>query len=244
MSPIIDLDAALGPFNTPSGRDSEWDTYNRGSGPSSRAKRMHSAAGMGNFGGPGMHYHRRAASSPEFENPRFGIRHLNSSSTMADVFEEDEEDEWEDAKAASDKESNGKVDDDDEGNSGIDIKVVDAEDMDSDQSMDWTVDGASKRGLKRKGSGLSEGDRRQAVSNLTPVNPGTLLKGEVILEEGPGSVEIADDSIPPRPDSRTRSSDSTATPPLRPKSAKDLAPVDVQSFTMQPPYLTDRKSVV
>jgi hypothetical protein len=193
---------------------------------------------MANFGGPGMHYHRRAASSPEFENPRFGIRHLNSSSTMADVFEEDEEDEWEDAKAASDKETSSKVEDDDEGGSGIDIKVVDAEDMHAGKAMDWTLDEASKRGLKRKGSGLSEGDRRQMIPSIPSANAGILLNDEVILEEGPNSVEIADDSIPPRPDSGARSSDSTATPPLPPKSAKDLTPVDIQLFSVQSPYLT------
>ena len=237
-SPIIDLDAALGPFNTPSGRDPEWDAFTRGAGPASRAKRMHSAAGMGNFGGPGMHYHRRAASSPEFENPRFGIRHLNSSSTMADVFEEDEEDEWEDAKATSDKASSTKIEDDDEGNSGIDIKVMDVEDMTVDQATEWTLEEASKRGLKRKGSGLSESDRRQAISSIPSLNSGNPLKDEVILEESMNTVEIADDSIPPRPDSRARSSDSTPTPPLQPKSAKDLTPVDIQSFSVQSPYLT------
>lgn len=67
MSPIIDLDAALGPFNTPMGYDSEWEASQRGSGPTKR--RMHSAAGVGGLVGP---YHRRAESAPEmvaFENP-------------------------------------------------------------------------------------------------------------------------------------------------------------------------------
>ena len=49
---------------------------------------------------------------------------------------------------------------------------------------------------------------------------------------------IADDSIPPRPDSGARSSDSTATPLFYPKFAKDLAPVDIQPFSVQSPYLT------
>jgi hypothetical protein len=239
MTPIIDLDAALGPFNTPSGRDSEWDAFHRGSGPIARAKRMHSAAGMGNFGGPGMHYHRRAASSPEFENPRFGIRHLNSSSTMADVFEEDEEDdEWEDSKPASDKENSGKVGDDEEGSSGIDIKVVDAEDMHANKEMDWTLDESSMRGVKRKGSGLSEGERRQATSSMKSTNSSASVKDEVIPEEPPSIVKVADDVNPPRPDSGAQSSDSTATPPLQPKPTKDLAPVDVQPFSLQPPYAT------
>ena len=239
MSPIIDLDAALGPFNTPSGRDAEWDAVNGTSGTSKRGKKMHSAAGMGNFLGPGMHYHRRAESAPEFENPRFGLHRLGSSSTMADVFEEDEEgDEWEDAKASSDKGSTTKVDDEEETGMGIGIKVVDADNMGSEK-LDWTVDESSlQRGVKRKGSGLSEGERRQVSSSSKSEHSSTSLKDEPILEESSSPVEIADDSIPPRPDSRAQSSDSTATPPFRPRPAKDLAPVDIQPFSLQPPYLT------
>jgi hypothetical protein len=234
MSPMIDLDAALGPFNTPSGRDAEWDAV-IGSVPTKKGKRMHSAAGMGNFGGPGMHYHRRAASSPELENPRFGMRHLNSSSTMADVFEEDEEDAWEDAKT-SDKDFSGKTDD--EEGSGIDIKVVDADDMDGEKTMDWTLDN-SKRGIKRKGSGLSEGDRRQLSSSMKSTQSSSSLKDEPIIEESTSPVEIFDDSYSMRPNSRAQSSDSTATPPFRARQPpKDLAPVDVQPFSLQPPYLT------
>lgn len=202
---------------------------------------MHSAAGMGNFGGPGMHYHRRAQSSPEFENPRFGMRHLKSSSTMADVFEEDEEDDaWEDAKASSDKDSFNKVDEDDETGLGIDIKVVDAENMHPDKAMDWTVDtgDSTMRGIKRKGSGLSEGERRHLGTSMKSTNSSTSLQEEIIMEESPSPLEIHDDSVPSTPDSRAHSSDSTATPPLRARPVKELAPVEIQPFTLQPPYLT------
>jgi len=236
MSPIIDLDAALGPFQTPTGRDSEWD-FAQGTGMKRGGKRMHSAVGMGGFGGPGMHYHRRAASSPELENPRFGLRHLNSSSTMDDVFEEPEEDDaWEDTKAASDKDSNGRVEDDETG-LGIDIKVVDAENN-ANQVMDWSLDsGSAMRGVKRKGSGLSEGDRRHLSASVKSTTSSTSLQEATIAEESPSPIEIVDDSIPPRPDSGAQSSDSTATPPFRPRH-KDLAPVDIQPFSLQPPYLT------
>ncbi|KAJ2900797.1 hypothetical protein MKZ38_002235 [Zalerion maritima] len=91
---IIDLDAALGPFNTPLPYNAEWEAAQRAGAPSKR--KLHSAAGMSNFSGPGGHYHRRAESAPEmapFEHGRFGIPHFGSSSTMADVFEEEEEDE-------------------------------------------------------------------------------------------------------------------------------------------------------
>lgn len=240
MSPIIDLDAALGPFNTPSVRDAEWDAVNGGSETTKKGRRMHSAAGMGNFGGPGMHYHRRAQSSPEFENPRLGIRHLHSSSTMADVFEEDEEEDgWEDAKT-SDRELDNKPDDDEEGVLGIDIKVVDAENMSLDKPMDWTIHNGSSsmRGVKRKGSGLSEGDRRHLGTSMKSTASSTSLQEEIITEESPSPIAVLDDSTPRRPESRAQSSDSTATPPFRAHPAKELAPVDIQPFTLQPPYLT------
>jgi len=191
-----------------------------------------------------MHYHRRAESAPEmvaFDNPRFGLHRLGSSSTMADVFEEDEEDdEWEDTKATSDKDSSGKVEDDEETGLGINIKIVDAEDMHIDKTMDWTLDEVSslQRGVKRKGSGLSEGDRRQASSSVKSEHSSTSLKDEPILEEPTSSVEIVDDAIPPRPDSGAQSSGSTATPPFRTRSGKDLAPVDIQPILLQPPFLT------
>ncbi|EAQ93402.1 hypothetical protein CHGG_01637 [Chaetomium globosum CBS 148.51] len=96
---MIDLDAALGPFNTPLPRNLEWEAAQKAGGLTK--KQLHSAAGMSRFTGPGMHYyHRRAESAPElvpFEGGRFGFRRFGSSSTMADVFEEDEEEEEEDS---------------------------------------------------------------------------------------------------------------------------------------------------
>lgn len=236
MSPIIDLDAALGPFNTPSSFGSDWDTSQRG-GTKKRA--MHSAAGLGGFTGPGMHYHRRAESAPEFENPRFGLHRLGSSSTMADVFEEDEDEEWEDAKASSDRESSNKVaDTEDEGETGlgIDIKVVDSDGMDSSKIMDFD-EASFQRGVKRKGSGLSEGDRRQMSSTKSEHSARSVID-EPIQEESPSPVEIVDDSLSSRPGSRAQSSDSTATPPFRPRLGKELPPVEIQPFSLHPPYPT------
>lgn len=95
ISPVIDLDAALGPFITSTEDIGSFiDTSQRAA---TRKRAMHSAAGLGGFSGPGMHYHRRAESAPEFENFRFGIHRLGSSSTtaMEDVFEEDEDEGWE-----------------------------------------------------------------------------------------------------------------------------------------------------
>ncbi|KUJ22877.1 uncharacterized protein LY89DRAFT_694092 [Mollisia scopiformis] len=232
MSPIIDLDAALGPFNTPSSFGDEWDSSQKGA---RRKKAMHSAAGLGGFTGPGMHYHRRAESAPEFENPRFGLHRLGSSSTMGmeDVFEEDEDEEWEDSKA-SDKEPSiktGEIEDEEETGLGIGIKVVDSDGLESDKSIDFE----DHRGIKRKDSNLSDG---RQVGSTKSLHSTTSLVDEPIEEESGSPVEIVDDSIPPRPDSGAQSSDSTATPPFRANAVKGLAPVEIQPFSLQPPYQT------
>lgn len=96
---MIDLDAALGPFNTPLPRNAEWEAAQRAGGMSKR--QLHSAAGMSRFTGPGMHYsHRRAESAPEMPPfNRTGLPRFGSSAAMADVFEEDEEEEDDDASS-------------------------------------------------------------------------------------------------------------------------------------------------
>ncbi|RFU26722.1 hypothetical protein B7463_g9608, partial [Scytalidium lignicola] len=240
MSPIIDLDAALGPFQTPSAFNSSYDPqFEASQKPGSSKRRMHSAAGMGGFVGPGMHYHRRAESAPEmvpFDFPRFGIHRLGSSSTMADVFEEDEEDEWEDTRA-SDKDSETKVDIEEETGLGIDIKVVEAEDEQSENIMDFSVKegSASLREVKRKGSAaLSEASSRQSNNHgIRSEHSNTSLKDEPIQEELSTQVEIVDDSLLPRPHSRAPSTNSTATPPFRPRIMKEISPMEVQSLSLQ-----------
>ncbi|RAK98582.1 putative cell wall proline rich protein [Aspergillus ibericus CBS 121593] len=93
LSPVIDLDAALGPFNTPemrSGRLAE-------SGFSAATKRMYSGGRRGEFIGPEMRYHRRAESAPEmppFDRSGLGNNRFATSSTLEnpDVLYEEEED--------------------------------------------------------------------------------------------------------------------------------------------------------
>lgn len=102
---MIDLDAALGPFNTPLPHNPEWEAAQRAAGNTKR--RLHSAQKMRGFSGPGMHYHRRTESAPEmvpFEVWRFGMHRFGSNSTMADVFEEEEEEEEEMDSSTSESE--------------------------------------------------------------------------------------------------------------------------------------------
>ncbi|THD00469.1 hypothetical protein EYZ11_000033 [Aspergillus tanneri] len=92
LSPIIDLDAALGPFNTP-------DMGSSGtakSGFSAATKRMYSGGRRGEFVGPEMRYHRRTESAPEmppFDRSFLNNRLVNNSALEnPDVFYEEEED--------------------------------------------------------------------------------------------------------------------------------------------------------
>ncbi|KAL4995110.1 hypothetical protein BDV10DRAFT_175466 [Aspergillus recurvatus] len=106
MSPVIDLDAALGPFNTPdmrSGRVQE-------SSFSAATKRMYSGGRRGEFVGPEMRYHRRAESAPEmppFDRAFLGNHRFPTSSSLEnpDVFYEEEEDAFLAATSDSGKDS-------------------------------------------------------------------------------------------------------------------------------------------
>jgi hypothetical protein len=184
--PMIDLDAALGPFNTPT-RDPQWDEAQRSS--ATQKRQLHSAAGMRGFSGPGMHYHRRAESAPEmppFEGGRFSIHRFGSSSTMADVFEEDEEDEEEGSHTGesgtedSTSESQGTSTGDEEEN--------DVDDTTSTPTQEHNAELASPKIDASIGSSTK---RKQSDSSLDLPPPGIVrneassssLHNEVIMEE-------------------------------------------------------------
>lgn len=91
-SPIIDLDAALGPFNTP-------DMRPNAGAPSKfslATQRMYSGGRRGEFVGPEMRYHRRTESAPvmqPFDRSSLGPFRLGGMTAEApDVFYEEEED--------------------------------------------------------------------------------------------------------------------------------------------------------
>jgi hypothetical protein len=129
------------------------------------------------------------------------------------------------------------VQDEESSGLGIDIKVVDAENMTNDKTMDWTTDAQNspQRGVKRKGSGLSEEERRQtSSSNKSELSAedGTTFREEIC------EVEIPDDSVISRPESASKSLESTPTPPLRPHVPQEFAPFDSQTIVFQAPFLT------
>ncbi|KAJ6109268.1 hypothetical protein N7486_001502 [Penicillium sp. IBT 16267x] len=91
-SPIIDLDAALGPFNTPDMRQTQRNL----SQFSVATQRMYSGGRRGEFVGPEMRYHRRTESAPvmqPFDRSALGpIRLGGKGAETPDVFYEEEED--------------------------------------------------------------------------------------------------------------------------------------------------------
>ncbi|ORY66391.1 uncharacterized protein BCR38DRAFT_340121 [Pseudomassariella vexata] len=238
--PMIDLDAALGPFNTPLSRDPAWDEAQR-SGVQIK-RQLHSAAGMRGFTGPGMHYHRRAESAPEmppFEAARFGIHRFGSSSTMADVFEEDEEDE--DHTGAKLVTRNSAPDARRRSTADGDSKSVSADDSNSTptQDLDRKVQGAKESlslgtCVKRKGSGSSL-DMQPPESRMRTETSSTSLHEEVIVEEGPVRRAVDQERIYETiPDS----TDLAMPSPRHILVTKDLAPVEVSPFTLPGPSLT------
>ena len=209
MSPVIDLDAALGPFNTPSLGPQFRNALDRGFTVGKRA--MHSSGATGGFSGPGLHYHRRAESAPEmvaFNVGHFGLHRLASSSTMADVFEEDED---EDTIERGNRERCLEI----EGHAeleglGIGVQVVDADDISPTGALNWSWQDSAEtqRGIKRKGSGLSDRERRQLVSAVKQGTSTGSLNSEAIVEES-SSVEIVPNHEEPRASVVSKSSDDS-----------------------------------
>lgn len=233
--PMIDLDAALGPFNTPSARDPAWDAAQRKGAPPKR--QLHSAAGMRGFSGPGMHYHRRAESAPEmppFEG-KFGIHRFGSSSTMADVFEEEEEDESEDSGSDTPSQASTPGASTMSGAQFEAQSTSDGSTTTPTQEVDYARKGSTGSippapSIKRKGSGssleLPAGSRVRTETSISS------LHDEVIAEEVPVQHTAVDQERIYEP---YHESDSVAPSPRRVFPGKDLAPVEIHPISLPGP---------
>ncbi|KAK8215403.1 hypothetical protein M8818_002024 [Zalaria obscura] len=198
-SPVIDLDAASGPWGTPSmGLSSSLPPR----------RQLHSSRLNRDFVGPGMHYHRRAESAPAlvpFEHGRSGSP---SQSPMDDVFEEDEEEE--DGLPIAPLSLDDKSDEE----FSVGISVVDTAVEQSGPGFNW--------GFEDGGLGIQPGRVTPfaQISRLgTPPmqrRPSSIVEETIMEESSP--VEIVEDYEEPRTSSLTKSSDSSDTPTLTPGS--------------------------
>ena len=209
FSPTLDLDAAMGPFNTPTmGSDSDQSS---GSGFSAAKRRMHSAGATGAFTGPGMHYHRRAESAPEMApvtDVVFDAYHAGSTNAMADVFEEEEEEDDRDQTTADSRDGAERTNG--EQQHGLGVKVADP------KASSSTVHGRRQR--KR----LENLDNaRPATQSPTLGRPSTSTP---VSFDFP--VEIVDATEEPRFSVVTKSSDeSTITPTLSTNAVRAPNPI-------------------
>ncbi|KAF1962168.1 hypothetical protein CC80DRAFT_156208 [Byssothecium circinans] len=201
MSPVIDLDAALGPFNTPQGSSPRLSQ--RGFAAHRRA--MHSA-------GIVLQNHRRTESAPELVPFELRTLAVPTTSTMADVFEEDEPEEQ------TVKSDPADVSEEQEDVEEPKIEVVEADSVQTGSSINWNFDDGL--GIKRAEKPCKS-DRREPDSPLT-------IEEELTSNEqsaGNDVVEVVEDFEEPRTSSLTHSSDSTITIPAPVDETKERQPV-------------------
>jgi len=183
LSPVIDLDAALDPFNTP---EMESDGV-VGSGFSAATKRMYSGGRRGEFVGPEMRYHRRAESAPEmppFDRSALGIARFAGTSTLAnpDVFYEEEED----AFLAGNADSKPEPDSACVTRPSVIPDRIENESLGSGSSATVTREDSNAHDVQPNGTE----PRMQAVNSID--SPGLLdTPTDVVLSVGPGDQTTA-----------------------------------------------------
>ncbi|KAF4963103.1 hypothetical protein FSARC_8858 [Fusarium sarcochroum] len=225
---MIDLDAALGPFNTPLPLNPEWEAAQRAAnGPGKR--RLHSAQGMKGFSGPGMHYHRRAESAPDlppFDPGRAGIHRYNSSSTMADVFEEEEEEDEDNARSGTtDSSSEEETDSDSDATPPAALRKDPLRD-----SQDKLSTHSSIQSMRQTSSSLSDKDQI-STNSVRAERSRSSLHESVIAEELPSVIFRS----PFMPAERSDKTDSAPSSLRRSSGNKDLSPVDVSPLHLPAP---------
>ena len=200
-SPMLDLDAALGPFKTPP------------IGSYKQRRELHSSRLTRDFNGPGGHYHRRTESAPAlspFETARVGAP---SQSSMADVFEEEEEDDSAIMQAGRAGSTHSGQDDE----AGVGIQVVDSDNATRGALSNWSFDdglGIQKGGWEPERPSTSYGNSSIRLSTTGTERRGSSIVEETIMEEASPAdgIEIVEDHEEPRSSSLTKSSDSSDTP--------------------------------
>ncbi|KAF2102737.1 hypothetical protein NA57DRAFT_71724 [Rhizodiscina lignyota] len=230
MSPIIDLDAALGPFNTPpiGSRTFPRTTITRRS--------MHS----GSFGTglPGLgQQHRRTESAPELAP--FDMRmKMGNASTMADVFEEDEEEEYDSKKPVRQvvqKASSAEALDGSRKGAHMHDSATDKQ----KSGTAWTFDaglGISTDHSKSAEKLGSVSVERASIAPLQTPNNAQLPESTTLIRD-PSPVEVVEDYEEPRASSLTKDSDSTITPTMSEDETKQPPPLMKLNLPLAPPSI-------
>lgn len=201
MCPVIDLDAALGPYNTPAlGANNRTNVR----GPPRVRRSMHSLNGFSS-----SQNHRRSESAPELVPFELRNAKVAPAAGMPDVFEEEDEEEQA-IDMASSPALDGETDDDlaDEpaveecaAMVGAPLGII----VDS-QEGDFTPDRLSRSSTLRLSMPMALPLRNTSPAQSSPI-------------------EVVEDFEEPRASSLTRDSDSTITPPLIAQDDKNAQPI-------------------
>jgi hypothetical protein len=197
-SPVLDLDAALGPFKTP------------GSNFHKPRRELHSSRLNKDFSGPGLHYHRRAESAPELPPFGFSSRGMASQSSLPDVFEGEGEEEAEAHDARPTTARSLK-----EEEAGTGIQVVDS-DAEAGPSLNFN-DGLriQEREWEPERPSTSYGTSTRLSTPSIERRPSSIIEETIPEELSPiEPIEIVEAHEEPRASSLTKSSDSSETPTI------------------------------
>lgn len=214
MSPVIDLDAALGPFNTPPfGANTRANLR----APPRPRRSMHSISGSSL-----AQNHRRSESAPELVPFEFRNLKVAPATVMPDVFEE--EDEEDTSEMASSPALDGgfvhAMDDITEADNDF-ISNLDSEPADEEFSP--LAEGSSGIIFVAREDDLTP-ERPSRSSTLRLSTPMTLSTRNISPAQS-SPVEVVEDFEEPRASSLTRDSDSTITPPLTAEDDKNGQPI-------------------
>lgn len=208
MSPIIDLDAALGPFNTPNGSSPR--TQQRGFSAHRRA--MHSANGL-------AANHRRTESAPELVPFELRSSAVASASPMADVFEEEEPED--DSTSVQNQSHTVPIAEKSQATEDPKIEVVEADGKHEGAAINWNFNDGL--GIKRPAKNQEQTSDEPLSPRGVPEDLSTEPDSSTTLDSDP--VEVVEDHEEPRTSSLTHSSESTVTPQLVADESKDQQPV-------------------
>jgi hypothetical protein len=200
MNSVIDLDAALGPFNGTDARTQR--------GFAAHRRAMHSAGGV-------LQSHRRTESAPALVPFELRSTAAATSSTMADVFEEEEPED--DTPVSSGKSTHSELaTSEQEDVEEPKIQVVETDDHHNGSSMNWNFN---------DGLGLKRNDRYRREETSEPCSPRAVPEAvssaDAIRSTPADAVEIVEDFEEPRTSSVTHSSDSTVTPQVSADDTKE-----------------------
>lgn len=205
MSPMVDLDAALGPMQTPP------------LGSNSHRRQLHSSRLTRDFTGPGGHYHRRAESAPVLQPFEFNRVSTPTQSSMGDVFEEDEEEDLAEhdmpRPMSSTSTSNERI-------VGTGISFVEHNDAAPLPTFNWGSHDRSSSpqrqfDIDQHLTGWGTNSHRMSTPALQR-RASSIMEETIVEETSPveGRIEIVSDHEEPRAASLTKSSDSSETPTL------------------------------